>query len=190
MWSDDRRLANVLEYCRALAVWSAGRTRELSVSGRYGLRPVPGRYRVDVPGQREIQVRDPVPGIVRADPGPDALPPDVDVRVMPCPARLRCHVYPQVHAFVIGIPERPGDLIARAGPPAEFAQALFDFVVGQRFRECRRASASVAGMSGDAGDDLAGFPAGCRVRPAAGLAAQRTRRIITPRATAARTTSR
>ena len=29
--------------------------------------------RVDVPGQREIQVRDPVPGIVRADPGPDAL---------------------------------------------------------------------------------------------------------------------
>ena len=60
------------------------------VSGRHGRRPMPGRYRVDVPGQREARVRDPVPGIMRGDPGPDALPPDVDIRVMPCPARLHC----------------------------------------------------------------------------------------------------
>ena len=65
-----------------------------------------------------------------------ALPPDVDVRVMPYLACLRCHVHRQVHAFVIGAPERLGDLIARAGPPVEFAEAPLDFVVGQRFREC------------------------------------------------------
>ena len=97
MWSDDRRLMNVLEYRRALAVWSAGISGAATAArpGRgswaspagHGRRPMPGRYRVDVPGQREIQVRDPVPGIVRGDPGPDALPPDVDVRVMPYLAR-------------------------------------------------------------------------------------------------------
>ncbi len=46
---------------RRLVPWIA-RTRQLGVSGRHGRRPVPGRYRVDVPGQREIQIRDPVPG--------------------------------------------------------------------------------------------------------------------------------
>ena len=51
---------------------------------------------------------------------------------MPYPARLRRHVHRQVHAFVTGVPERLGDLIARAGPPAEFAAAPLDFVVGQR----------------------------------------------------------
>jgi hypothetical protein len=149
----------------------AATTRQPGVSGRHGRRPVPGRHRADVPGQREIQVRDPVPGIVRRDPEPDALPPDV--RVMPCPARLRCHVHRQVHALVIGVPELLGDLVAGAGPPVKFAEAPLDLVVGERLRGCRRASASVAGMSGDVGDDLAEFPAGCRVRPAAGLAAQR-----------------
>jgi len=89
------------------------RTRQLGVSGRHGLRPVPGRYRVDVPGHREIQIRDPVPGVVRGDPKPDALPPDVDVRVMPYFARLRCHVHRQVHAFVIGVLERLADVRSR-----------------------------------------------------------------------------
>ena len=67
---------------------------------------MPGRYRVDVPGQREIQIRDPVPGIVRGDPEPDAPPPDVDVRVMPYLACLRRHVHRQVRALVIGVLER------------------------------------------------------------------------------------
>ena len=68
---------------------------------------MPGRYRAGVPGQREIQVRDPVPGIVRGDPGPDPLPPDADVRVMSCPARLRCHLRRQVRGLVLCVRCRP-----------------------------------------------------------------------------------
>ena len=78
---------------------------------------MPGRYRIDVP----IQICDPVPGIMRGDPEPDALPPDVDVRVMPYLACLRRHVHRQVHTFVIGVLERLGDLVALGG-----AQLLAD----------------------------------------------------------------
>ena len=93
---------------------------------------------------------------------------------------LRCIVTRPLTAALIGISgwePRP------AGPPVEFAQAPLDFAVGQRFSECHRASTSVAGMSGDAGDDLAEFHADCRMRPAAHLVTQRHEFAPHPRGT-------
>src|SRR6266702_5616277 len=118
---------------------------QLGVCGRCGLGPVPGRYPVDVAGHREVQVGDAVPGVVRGDREPDALPPDVHVGVMPYLAGLGRHVHRQVHALVVGVPERLADLVTLAGPPVQLAQALLDLLVSQRLSECHRAYLRRAG---------------------------------------------
>jgi hypothetical protein len=60
------------------------------------------------------------------------LPGDVHVRVMADLAGLRRDVHGEVNALMVGMPERPGDLVTITGPARQRREPGDDLLIRQR----------------------------------------------------------